>query len=176
MRLIDADKLLTEFKERAEAAKRWQETAKDEEIKIRAAATLDFLTEVKLTIEKAQIINPFFPIPAETMYKIMDSEFEASNSFWIETPKGKKIEFQKVRPRAQWIPFNYDNIDKLEDHCFYLVATTFLNTPVVAKYHSDGSPHFEIMPYGGNVFYICDPEITHFMELPGLPKDEEGEE
>ena len=57
MRLIDADKLLTEFKERDEAAKRWHEAAKDEEIKIRAAATLDFLTEVKLTIEKAPTIE-----------------------------------------------------------------------------------------------------------------------
>ena len=57
MKLIDADKLLLEFKERAEAAERWQETAKDEEIKIRAAATLDFLTEVKLTIEKAPTVD-----------------------------------------------------------------------------------------------------------------------
>ena len=76
---------------------------------------------------------------------------------------------------TKWIPFNYDNINKLEDHHFYLVATTFLNVPVVAKYHSDGSPHFEIMPYGGNVFYICDPEITHFMELPKMPSKEEQE-
>lgn len=49
MRLIDADKLLTEFKERAEAAEKWQ--------KIAATATLDFFTEVKLTIEKAPTIE-----------------------------------------------------------------------------------------------------------------------
>ena len=110
MRLIDAGKLCEEFKMRQKAALNWKEQAimnDNLEAEIRADAVLAFLSEVKLTIEKAPTINPFYPIPAETMYKIMDSEFEASNSFWIETPKGKKIEFEKVRPRGHWEIIGY---------------------------------------------------------------------
>ena len=34
----------------------------------------------------------------EAFNLITDQEFEHSDSFWIETPKGKKIEFEKKRP------------------------------------------------------------------------------
>ena len=39
----------------------------------------------------------------EAFNKITDQEFEYSNSFWIVTPKGKKIEFEKKRPHGEWI-------------------------------------------------------------------------
>ena len=58
-RLIDADVLCEEFKERQRAALRWKEKANldgDEERQIRADATLAFLSEVKLTIDKAPTV------------------------------------------------------------------------------------------------------------------------
>lgn len=61
MRLIDADALLADFKVRAINARNWKENAilnGNEEATIRADATIAFLTEVKLTIEKAPTIEP----------------------------------------------------------------------------------------------------------------------
>lgn len=60
-RLIDADALCEEFKERQRAALRWKEKAildGDEERQIRADATLAFLSEVKLTIDNAPTVSP----------------------------------------------------------------------------------------------------------------------
>lgn len=59
-RLIDANALCEEFKERQKAALRWKEKALldgDEERIIRSDATLAFLTEVKLTIDNAPTIE-----------------------------------------------------------------------------------------------------------------------
>ncbi|MBQ1293482.1 MAG: hypothetical protein IIY21_05555 [Clostridiales bacterium] len=59
-RLIDADKLCEEFKERQRAALRWKEKAilnGDDERSIRADATLAFLLEVKLTIDNAPTVD-----------------------------------------------------------------------------------------------------------------------
>lgn len=39
----------------------------------------------------------------EAFNQITDQEFEHSDSFWIVTPKGKKIEFEKKRPQGEWI-------------------------------------------------------------------------
>ena len=39
----------------------------------------------------------------EALCKITDQEFEHSNGFWVETPKGKKIYFEKARPKGEWI-------------------------------------------------------------------------
>lgn len=62
MRLIDADKLCEEFKRRQTAALNWKEQAimnDDLEIEIRADAVLGFLSEVKLTIDKAPTVELF---------------------------------------------------------------------------------------------------------------------
>lgn len=59
-RLIDADALYKEFKQRQNAALRWKEKAildNDEERQIRADATLCFLSEVKLTIDNAPTVE-----------------------------------------------------------------------------------------------------------------------
>ena len=59
-RLIDADALCEDFKERQRAALRWKEKAildGDEERQIRADATLTFLSEVKLTIDNAPTVE-----------------------------------------------------------------------------------------------------------------------
>lgn len=39
----------------------------------------------------------------EAFNLITDQEFENSDSFWIVTPKGKKIEFEKKRPQGEWV-------------------------------------------------------------------------
>ena len=60
MRPIDADALCEEFKARQRAALRWKERAiydDDLEREIRADAILAFLSEVKLTIDKARTIE-----------------------------------------------------------------------------------------------------------------------
>lgn len=57
---ISRQALLNKFADRARAAKNWKENAinnGNEEITIRADATLNFLTEVKLTIESAPTIE-----------------------------------------------------------------------------------------------------------------------
>ena len=86
MRLIDADALCEEFKERQQAALRWKEKAihdGDEEIQIRADATLAFLCEVKLTIDKAPT-------------------FEDRDLFNMGYFEGKRIASE--RPQGEWIP------------------------------------------------------------------------
>lgn len=47
--------------------------------------------------------KPFFPFSEDVFYKITDAEWEHSDSFWVTTPSGKKIEFEKKRPQGEWI-------------------------------------------------------------------------
>ncbi len=54
-------------------------------------------------IDNAPTVNPYFPFSEEALYKIMDVEWEHSDSFWITTPSGKRIEFEKKR-QSEWIP------------------------------------------------------------------------
>lgn len=59
MRLIDADKLCEDFKKRQKDALNWKEQAimnDNIEAEIRADAVLAFLSEVKLTIDKAPTV------------------------------------------------------------------------------------------------------------------------
>lgn len=60
------------------------------------------LSEIKTIIDNAPTINPFYPISKEEFYKITDAEWEHSDNFWITTPSGKKIEFEKKRPQGAW--------------------------------------------------------------------------
>ena len=60
MRLIDADALKEDFKARLEKAKNWKENAlnnSDDELVIRATATIDFICEVIMTINNAPTVN-----------------------------------------------------------------------------------------------------------------------
>lgn len=51
----------------------------------------------------APTVNPYFPLSEEAYYKITDAEFEHGDSFYIVTPSGKKIEFEKKRPKGRWV-------------------------------------------------------------------------
>ena len=62
MRLIDADALKEDFKARLEKAKNWKENAlnnSDDELVIRATATIDFICEVIMTINNAPTVELF---------------------------------------------------------------------------------------------------------------------
>lgn len=67
MRLGDLDALKEDFKARLEKAKRWKENAinnGDDELVIRATATIDFICEVIMTINNAPTVEPFERIGA----------------------------------------------------------------------------------------------------------------
>ena len=55
-RLIDANALRKDFVDRYHKAEDWIAKAKDEEIKIRAEATRDFIGEVIMTIDNAPTV------------------------------------------------------------------------------------------------------------------------
>lgn len=64
MRLIDADALKEDFKARLRKAQNWKENALnrgDDEIVIRADATISFICEVIMTINNAPTVEPFEP-------------------------------------------------------------------------------------------------------------------
>jgi hypothetical protein len=87
MRLIDADKL-PEHKFTIESAKGsdymrgWNDA-------------IDAIVDNEPTV----ITNSVY----EAYCALLDEEFEHSDSFWITTPKGKKINFVKERPQGEWI-------------------------------------------------------------------------
>lgn len=71
MRLGDLDALKEDFKARLEKAKNWKENAinrGDDEIVIRATATIDFICEVIMTIDNAPTVEPTFKPIAEVKF------------------------------------------------------------------------------------------------------------
>jgi len=59
---------------------------------------------VKDLINSAPAVEPKLKDDViEAFNLITDQEFEHSDSFWVVTPKGKKIEFEKKRPHGKWI-------------------------------------------------------------------------
>lgn len=94
-RLIDADKLCEEFKERQRAALRWKEKAildGDEERQIRADATLAFLSEVKLTIDNAPTIE----------YSKNSLDYDYGFAEGLKRAREK----YEGRPHGKWIKIN----------------------------------------------------------------------
>lgn len=108
MRLIDADKLCEEFKERQRAALRWKEKAildGDEERQIRADATLAFLSEVKLTIDNAPTI--------EYSKKSLDYDYGFAEGLRRARKKGKWIPVSERLPEEE----DYRDCYGLPDGC-----------------------------------------------------------
>lgn len=66
-------------------------------------------------IDLAPTVNPYLPISEEVFNKITDAEWELSDSFWITTPSGKKIEFEKKRPQGEWIKWNFKTFGAMGD-------------------------------------------------------------
>lgn len=84
MRLIDADELKRAIEKELPQMSNWGETF------------------IPLLIDNAPTINPLTDPLFDAYSKIADLEFEHSGDFWITTPKGKKIYFEKKRPRGKW--------------------------------------------------------------------------
>lgn len=105
-RLIDADLLCEEFKGRQRAALRWKEKAildGDEERSIRADATLAFLSEVKLTIDKAPTVDTDL---SEYSDKLWKEAYERGHKRGYKEGYEQAILDGKTnfsRPKGEWI-------------------------------------------------------------------------
>ena len=88
MRLIDAEALVKDFSVRTVSARNWKENALNngnEEIVIRADATLDFLTEVKLTIENAPTVEDRPTGKWESPFPVGDITYHKCSNCHIST-------------------------------------------------------------------------------------------
>ena len=94
MRLTDADALMPLFIKKA------NEMKDRHGVKLGEEWLLNY-DDIKDVIDNAPtvITNSVY----EAYCALSDEEFEHSNSFWITTPKGKKINFVKERPQGEWI-------------------------------------------------------------------------
>ena len=80
-----------------------------------------------------------------------------------------------TRPQGDWITIEAGE-DLLKDHYWYLIAHKDYGTPMKAKYHSD-CPHFTFFDARGErATYLFEDKITHYMELPDIPKEAEKDE
>ena len=85
IRLIDANALKEDFVERYRKAEEWITKAKDEEIKIRAEATRDFIGEVIMTIDYAPTVEyPFYAEAYQTGYEEGKNERPQGEREFIE--------------------------------------------------------------------------------------------
>ena len=101
MRLIDADALKEDFKARLEKAKNWKENAlnnSDDELVIRATATIDFICEVIMTINNAPTVNDC----PNCEYKI-NYGYICSSSSYKELQALRKFKEEHERPQGEWI-------------------------------------------------------------------------
>lgn len=53
--------------------------------------------------EKAPTVEAVPKEQFDTWSKILDLDFEHSDNFWVETPNGKKVHFEKARPKGKWL-------------------------------------------------------------------------
>ena len=97
MRLIDADKLPEH--------KFTRESAKGSDYMRGWNDAIDTIVDNEPTV----ITNSVY----EAYCAITDEEFEHSDSFWITTPKGKKINFVKERPQGEQAERALAIIDRL---------------------------------------------------------------
>jgi hypothetical protein len=105
-RLIDADALCEEFKERQRAALRWKEKAildGDEEISIRADATLSFLSEVKLTIDNA----PTVKVPENEVNCVLtmfgECSYDETGCSDCKIKEHIRKALKNERPKGKWL-------------------------------------------------------------------------
>lgn len=62
-----------------------------------------FIDALNVTIEEITNKPKFKDDILEAYNQISDQEFEHTDNFWIVTPKGKKVVFEKARPKGKWI-------------------------------------------------------------------------
>ncbi len=106
----------------------------------------------RLLIDQAPTV--FTDAILEAYSKITDQEFEHSNGFWIMTPKGKKIYFEKKRPQSEWIkgPEISRTMIGNKVECINYKNYTCSNCSLVLDrllYRQDGSPFYKFCPNCG---------------------------
>ena len=102
MRLIDADALKEDFKARLEKAKNWKENAlnnSDDELVIRATATIDFICEVIMTINNSPTVELFCSY-------LSDGEVRQP---CVEAP------CKRERMQGEWIKWNFKTFGAMGD-------------------------------------------------------------
>ena len=97
MRLIDADALKEDFKERLSNAHKWLEKAKDEEIKIRANAVITYICEVIMTIDYAPTVEPSL-----NLKNITEEEIEKFKILWQRANSKGLLAIKEERPQGKW--------------------------------------------------------------------------
>lgn len=92
-------------------------------------------------IDNAPSVNPYFPLSEEVFNYITDAEFEHSDGFYIVTPSGKKIEFEKKRERGEWKEGENGNITCNKCGCEIRFSYLIGNKPDLPKFCCDcGAP------------------------------------
>lgn len=103
MRPIDADALKEDFETRYKNAEKWIEKADDEEIKIRATATRDFIAEVIMTINKASTVEPEVKkVPIASVTFDTEKLKELTDGI-VESIKNGELVLQDERLKGEWI-------------------------------------------------------------------------
>ena len=118
MKLIDADALKEDFKARLEKAKNWKENAlnnSDDELVIRATATIDFICEVIMTINNAPTVSE---ITKEKLSIAYDQGYEDGKNNWL----------QEEKPQGEWIEVKPHQSD-LEDGIDYREECSICHEP-----------------------------------------------
>ena len=92
-RLIDANKLKEDFQDRLRKARNWKENALnngDDEIVIRADATIGFICEVIMTIDNAPTVEPICPYLSDDEVKrpCLQAPCDRQKGEWIELQRG----------------------------------------------------------------------------------------
>lgn len=75
----------------------------------------DTLEAINIAIKSLSTDPKFKDDILEAYNKISDQEFEHTDNFWIVTPKGKKIVFEKERPRGKWVKWNFKTFGAMGD-------------------------------------------------------------
>lgn len=79
--------------------------------------------------------------------------------------------------KASWIPWTTEDDDRPKDRFYYLVSMRSYKTPMKAKFYKEVLPYWRI--FGTTIentecVYFSDNEITAYMELPELYKEEKN--
>ena len=98
--LISREALKKDFEERNKACDKWIAKAKDEETKIRAEATKNFICEVIMTIDNAP--TALFPLTIQIIDKVTDENIEEIKQL-MKAYKPQILNLEGERPHGKWI-------------------------------------------------------------------------
>ena len=108
----------------------------------------------------------------EALCKITDQEYEHTSGFWVKTPKGKDIYFEKVRPKNEWISkterLPEEEHNPITNDFVEVLCTTIWGDVRVYKY---GKPLGHEQAHFWYGFEIMDNEVIAWQPLPKPYKD-----